>query len=323
LQHRAFPIPISLILALCAIRGLEVTAVQEAVSQRQVPQERQRHVNVRSVVDLSRSELITVYPELKNKLEFVEDQKDLAFLLQKVGENVEAFFNSFPNTTSLEEVRQELLRADGEVVRSRRTKYNYLMVTLPQGETGLEESRTDLKGSPVNLSGFERGFLLTYGYASREIYFHPQYQSGSRFRYLGQAPSRYPDYPDRAYIPGAHVIAFAQRPEEAKILDYFRIPGHNVEILVQGLVWIYSHNYQIARMRTDLLAPTDMGLESQMTQIEFGEVHLGTPPRAFWLPYEVVVKLRFNQALYRNRHRYSDYKLFSVESFEKRNPPKP
>ena len=68
-------------------------------------------------------------------------------------------------------------------------------------------------------------------------------------------------------------------------------------------------------MRSDLLTRrTDIGLEQHSTWIEFGEVRFGQSPRVFWLPSEVRVLVRFNGWKFENRHRYSQYRLFTVES---------
>ena len=62
--------------------------------------------NVRSVVDLTPAEMRRVYPELKT-LDPAVGQEDLGPILQKVGDQVEAFIRDFPNTASVEEVRKD------------------------------------------------------------------------------------------------------------------------------------------------------------------------------------------------------------------------
>jgi tryptophan-rich sensory protein len=70
-------------------------------------------------------------------------------------------------------------------------------------------------------------------------------------------------------------------------------------------------------MRTDLLAPRpEILLERQTSEIELGEVRFDTVPRPLWLPRKVVVTAVWQHLFYRNEHRYSDYKIFSVETRE-------
>jgi hypothetical protein len=90
----------------------------------------------------------------------------------------------------------------------------------------------------------------------------------------------------------------------------------------QGLVWIDPHSFEIVRMRTDLLAPrNDVGLAKQTSEIWFSEVKFNTVSHPFWLPCEVVVTANWLGLVFRNRHQYSDYSVFVVESREKLNLP--
>src|SRR6516225_910396 len=80
---------------------------------------------VRSVVDLTPTELRKAYPDLK-KLDPAPSQDDLGLILQKVGEGVEAFIRDFPNTVSIEDVRRERLNQTGAVQESVAQTFNYL-----------------------------------------------------------------------------------------------------------------------------------------------------------------------------------------------------
>jgi hypothetical protein len=96
-----------------------------------------------------------------------------------------------------------------------------------------------------------------------------------------------------------------------------------VPLLYQGLVWLDPGNFEILRMRTDLLARrTDIGLTRQTSEIWFSEVRFQSVPQSFWLPREVVVTSESSGWLFRNVHRYSDYRVFTVEAQDKVKPPK-
>jgi hypothetical protein len=45
--------------------------------------------------------------------------------------------------------------------------------------------------------------------------------------------------------------------------------------------------------------------------------------RSFWLPREVVVTSTYRNEVFRNRHRYTKYQLFTVESWDKVKVPLP
>jgi len=267
----------------------------------------QIYSSARTAVDWGASELLAAFPELADIEVSATDQKELDVLLRKLGDNVDAFFKYFPNTASVEEVRQECFDAGGRLLARSDRNYGYLMLAHLEQEAGLREYRTDNKGNPMGQSGLERGFMLTMMFAGSTLHFHPSHQAGSRFRYLGMASKA-----------KAHVIAFAQRPDTAKTAGYLRLPDRGIVILIQGLAWVDPRNFQIVRMHTELLAPRgDVGLRKQSTEIQFSEVVLPKVSRSFWLPLQVIVAINYQGSLYRNRHRYKEYKLFTVETFEK------
>jgi hypothetical protein len=71
-----------------------------------------------------------------------------------------------------------------------------------------------------------------------------------------------------------------------------------------------------------LLAPRpSIGLEKQTTELHFGEIRLSKVPSPLWLPQEVVVTTDWKNQTYRNIHRYSDYRLFEVETNSVSAPP--
>jgi len=301
----------AVLLLLCLPAGKGYQAVS-ALAQAPILQELQTYVNARSVIDLSPAELIEFYPELQ-KLTFAKSQEALEPLLQKVGEKVEAFFHDFPNTTSLEKVRRERMRGTGQLEARVDEEYNYLLLARPrEGAIGVEEDRAGVAGGLPERRKMPGASFLTSGYASTSIFFHPLCRSGTRFRYLGmQAPK-----------PGTYVIAFSQKPETRWPSGVFKMEEQSAFLLIQGVAWIDPASYQIVRMRTDLLMPRpDVGLNRQTTEIQFNEVRFESISRSIWLPKEVVVTIVYQSQIYRNRHRYSHYKLFTVETEEKLGKP--
>ncbi len=268
----------------------------------------------RTVVDMTDAELRKYFASELRDLDYDADQEGLKLLLNKVGEKVEAFFRDFSNTSSKEKVHLQRFGYDGREQGSATQEFNYLILS-GSGEAGirLEEDRRDDKGHEVG--GRARpGFFLSSGFAGLSLYFHPNHQPGSRFRYLGRQASR----------PRNHIIAFAQKPEAGDYLCGYSDTGtsESTGLLLQGLAWIDPDTYQIVRMRTNLLlSEHPVSLREQKTDIRFTEVHFAGARQSFWLPHEVLVTWRIAGSTFRNRHRYSDYKLFSVESYDKISQP--
>jgi len=291
------PFTLVLIVLVCSFASLQVRG--QGANQR--PEEKARPL---TIVDLSTDELRRRFPAELGRLEFADDPQELGVLLRKTGENVDAFFRNVQNTASKEEILAQRLKLTGKVEASSHSSYSYLLLARP-ARTGMlfEEDRADRKNRPVKFSKLV-DYVVTSGFASQCLFLHPSHQYGSRFRYLGKLPS-------------AQVIAFAQKPEAGDFLIF--ISGTQpTPVLVQGLVWIDPITYQIVQMRTDLLEPDIRnGVARQTTESWFSEVRFDGVSQAFWLPRQVVVTIEYGQKIFRNEHRYSGYKLFSVTSFDK------
>ena len=94
-------------------------------------------------------------------------------------------------------------------------------------------------------------------------------------------------------------------------------------MLVQGIAWIDKSNFQIVRLRTDLLAPRrEIKLYRLTSTVTFSEVQLSavTP---LWLPSSLNVSAQFAPPdilqtgniyglAFRNEHHYSDYQTYRV-----------
>jgi tetratricopeptide (TPR) repeat protein len=257
-------------------------------------------------------ELQQTLPELKG-IEPPKDQQELASILQNVGERVEAFFHDFHNTVSREEIRQETLRRDGKVDSTRRRSFQYLLATWPDSSRpALDEYRTEGREVAPSQGVNQRDFMLTEGFASTADYFLPAYQAEATFTYLGR---------QRMDAHETQVVAFAQRPEISRLLVAFLTGESGAQALTQGVAWIDRDTYQIIRIRTDLLYPIAWArLNRLTTDIHYSEVQFKDAFLSSWLPRDVVVTVDWKGKLLRNRHSYSDFRVFSVESTIKPAP---
>ena len=101
------------------------------------------------------------------------------------------------------------------------------------------------------------------------------------------------------------------------------LKGTRVYMLMQGIAWVDKSNFQVVRMRTDLLAPhVEIGLDQQTTDVTLSKVQLLDVASPLWLPSDVKVYLKFKafdwvhhqfyEQSYRNEHRYTDYRRYRV-----------
>jgi hypothetical protein len=243
------------------------------------------------------------------------DQAPLASILAAVGNNVTAFFADFPNVCSMEKVHLEKLDRKGTPTTSREYKYRYLMLTPNDpGAPSIEEYRSDMKGIETPQLGFSDNYMLTSGFASASLVFHPAYQSGSTFRLLGSQKIKNRD---------TFVVAYAQEPAKSRLSGIFQYGKNIRQTYTQGIAWIDPQTHQILRLISDLLTPMpQIRLEKETTDIEFSEVRFKRLSQSFWLPEAVSVTLDWNGRFLRNQHAYSDFLLFNVDSSQKIGEPK-
>jgi hypothetical protein len=91
---------------------------------------------------------------------------------------------------------------------------------------------------------------------------------------------------------------------------------------MQGMAWIDPVSFRILRLRTDIQRPElDIGVEKETTEIEYSEVTFQQGGKTLWLPRQVTVSGKLGRDIFRNRHRYSGYRLFLVETNQKQESP--
>jgi hypothetical protein len=256
---------------------------------------------VKLFVEMGSDELRQNYPSEFSDLVFDSNQDGLAALLKNAGMRVEEFFRDLANTSSKEQVFLQILDANAIPQASSRQEFYYL---ISQSGPAWKEDRVDMEGHPASMSN-GRGFVLTSGFALFCVFLHFNHQQGSRFRYLGRDGSG----------NGAYVIAFSQKPEPGDYLVNYIDPSTHIQThyLLQGFAWLQPDSYQIKRIQTSMIVPAGP-LKDQVTRVDYQEFQFEGVPHSLWLPGEATVNLRMGSHLYRNKHQYSDYKLFDVQS---------
>ena len=162
--------------------------------------------------------------------------------------------------------------------------------------------------------GLSENTMLTEGFVSAPLVFHPTYQNGSTFRLLG-----------RQKVKGrnTYVIAYAQDPTKSRLSGSFTFGNTTRTTYTQGLAWIDMENYEILRIFSDLLNPLpQVRLNKETTDIKFSAVQFKQVTQKFWLPEAVTVTLDWNGRVYRNSHAYSDFLVSNVEATQKIGKPK-
>jgi hypothetical protein len=260
---------------------------------------------------------VKLIPEL-NGLQPAPDQQQLSTILENAGERVDEFFRNVVDLTAHEQITEEGLDGQGRLRRRLQAEDSYLIIRRGSEMFGtVGEYRMDAKGNPILEVGFNKGYFDTANFALDHVYFSTAFQSESTFLFLGEQKIDSRD---------TYVVAFAQKPGEATITVTMerRLPvPFLVKMLVQGIAWIDKSNFQIVRLRTDLLAPRrEIHLDRLTTTVSFKEMQLPAAT-SLWLPSSLQVYAQFEPPVdlktgnifvltFRNEHYYSDYQTYRV-----------
>ncbi len=272
------------------------------------------YANAHPYVEQSLDQLSTRLPELR-KIQPAADSQELPVILEKTATNVDSFFRHIVDLIAKEKITQARLNGGG-FSASEHVQDNYLILRRANGaDAEIVEYRMDAKGNRMDHVGLDKGYLATSGFALTCNYFSSAFRAESNFRYLGD---------QKLGTRDTYVVAFAQKPDRASLFVMMAgRSGTSAQMLMQGIAWVDKSNFQIIRMRTDLLAPRpELALESQTTEVIFSKVQLLDVITPLWLPSEVKVNVkfreldvearRFDELSYRNVHHYSDYRRYRV-----------
>jgi len=253
------------------------------------------------------------FPALHN-LRPAANQDQLPMVLERASQRCALLFHDFLQVSADEEVisasnlrARDLTMPTPLQYPTKVRRFRYIVIPRPSGDLpGFEEYRTDLKGNPRDATSLGDIFMITSDFVSLVLHLGAGDQPGSKFRYFGIQAIRNRE---------CHVVGFAQDPTKARHVEELDVEGRRVILLVQGLAWIDSESFQILRIMTWLLAPrNDIGLNSQVSTVDYYPVQPSGSERVLWLPRDVTVRVRFRDIDIRNTHHYSDFKLFRVES---------
>jgi hypothetical protein len=259
-------------------------------------------------IDFPFDKLKHIVPSLKG-LEFDPTQDHLPPILTGVAHSIASALPHLPDLISREDVyhfqsSRDPLAPGGQANAepwSREFRYLILCHHDADGSVSIEESRTDGKGRPLDLSGpvtSPRGL----GFAYQWLLFSAANQPEFRFRYLGQQTKD---------SKKTFVVAFAQIPEKVLSPANFQSDRTVVPFFFQGVLWIDQSTYDIVLLRTDLLKPIPkLNVRELTTEVHFSSVPIRSLGQTFWLPREVDIATDQGSGSIEENHRYSDFHLF-------------
>ena len=232
---------------------------------------------------------------------------DLNDLLSRASKRTAAFLDQFSNVKCTEKVAQEKLRQDGKVEKDAESTYDYLVILSNSGgELSLNESRLALHEAKPDKQ--KTSLLVSNGFATLFLVFHPYYSESFQFTALGDDLLNGQAMRKVAFkhIPGTHSPAALS------------LRGREYPLELSGTAWIDPQSGSIARIVATIgNSMGDVGLKTMDSEVDFAPVPFRDMQKTYWFPAKAVVEVETPRQHWRNTHVFSDYKQFSVSTDEK------
>jgi hypothetical protein len=108
-------------------------------------------------------------------------------------------------------------------------------------------------------------------------------------------------------------IRFEERTDTRDPICVFAMSSRSFGLRLRGRAWILANSYQVARLETDLAVQIpEIRLHLQHQGIEYHPVHFEKGKTEMWLPSTSDFYMDFNGRRFYRRHRFTDFKLFSI-----------
>jgi hypothetical protein len=228
-------------------------------------------------------------------------------LLTHVQSQVSDYLEQFSDVKCTEKVDQQKLTPKGKVELERESTYDYLVIlTNAGGELSLDESRLAV-GDAAKADKKNRPLLVTNGFATLFLIFHPYYAESFQFILA-----------DIAKINGHpyQKISF-QHLRGTRSPAALSVRGHEYPLELSGTVWIDPVTATIAKIETTVgTSMEDVGLKTLRSEIVYAPVKFRDAQETYWFPAQAEVEVETQRQHWRNTHVFSDYKKFAVSTQE-------
>ena len=229
-------------------------------------------------------------------------------MIGRANDQVAKFVEQFSDVKCTEHVTQEKFKADGKVELKEDSTYDYLVIlTNAGGEISLDESRLAVRESKKDQKK-RVSMLVSNGFATLFLVFHPYYSSGFQFTDLGE---------DSIEGHTFHKVQFKHIPG-MRSPAALALRGREYPLELAGVAWIDPATGMIGRIDAGLAnSMEDIGLKSMRSQVVFAPVPFRDAKDVFWFPQQASVEVETPHQHWRNTHNFADYKRFSVSTEEK------
>ena len=223
-------------------------------------------------------------------------------LLNRTGDQMTAFVDQFSDVRCTELVRQEKLGKDDKTEVKEESTFDYLVIfTNSGGELSLSESRLPIHVAKADKKN--RSMLLSNGFATLFLVFHPLYSGSFTFAYAGEESinGRVMNKVSFQHVPGTKSVAA------------LALRGREYPLELSGVAWIDPESGSIAKIEAGIQDTLqDVGLKSLHSEIEFAPVPFADSKPVYWFPTQASIEVETPRQHWRNLHRFTQYQKFSV-----------
>jgi tetratricopeptide (TPR) repeat protein len=234
-------------------------------------------------------------------------------VLPKVERRVQEFVENVQRFTATESLVLESFGGTGQVARSERRQYDYVVSIEGSIPGMLQVNEFQNSRSFSETSGRE---FVTKGLPALVLIFHPYYAGDFSMECEGLAS-----------LNGkpAWQIRFHQREEKPSRIRSYSVgtTGRAYQLNLKGRAWFMTSNHQILRLETDLVKPiAEIQLAVDHTSAEYGPVHFRSRGIDIWLPQAADLICERKGKRRHERITFSDYFLFAVDNKQEVASPK-
>jgi hypothetical protein len=232
-------------------------------------------------------------------------------ILRLSGKAVELFWEEFASINCTESVQQTKLDKDGKPILRKDTTFDYLVIMKQEpDELSVEESRVEVK---AKMKKAKSPLLVTDGFSMLLFVLHPYYQGSFEF-----------SQPQDDVVEGRKAVRIGfEHARGARSPSALRLRNRDYALEWRGTIWIDAGTSTILRIAAALKSPMqDLGLLAFSANVRYAPTKFSGATGEYWLPAEAAIEARSARQHWKNVHRFTNYKRFTVETSSETEAPK-
>ncbi len=236
-----------------------------------------------------------------------------ADLLERTGQRVKQFWDELSSVTCTESLLQEKLNQKGKVAFNSRSTYDYL-ISLRWDPSGMLVDETRLPTGQPQKKAPQSSLLVTQGFATLLMIFHPEFQPGYSFNVEGTESAGGRTLARVSFVPRNG----AKSPAALSLKD------RSYPIAWEGTAWIDSERAIVTRIQTHWKDPAkEVPIQSLSSEVQYAPISFRGGAQTMWVPERARIEVKTLHQEWRNTHQFSNYRLFSVDAQNKIGEAKP